>query len=60
MSDLKVWCLVDGENIPFSVYTSPALTIDELKAKIKGRSKNDHHFKRVDAWKLMLWKVCYF
>ena len=60
MSDSKVWCLVDGGKIPFSVYTSPALTIDELKAKIKEKNQNNPHFKRVDALNLMLWKVRYF
>ena len=60
MPDPKVWCLVDGGKIPFSVDISLSLTIHELKAKIMKMNQNQPLFQTVDAFELMLWKVRYF
>jgi len=60
MSDTsyKLWCLVEGEESPFSVTTHSNISISELKEVIKAKKENA--FQRVDASFLKLWKVCYF
>jgi len=55
MSDMTLWCLVEGEEHPFLVATSPTTVIAELKEII---AKNIN--PGVPARKLELWKVCYF
>ena len=48
----ELWCLVEGEDIPFSVSAPSTITIDGLKIMIKKRIKID-----VAAYRLILWKV---
>jgi hypothetical protein len=48
----ELWCLVEGEEIPFSVSAPPTTTIDGLKIAIKERIKID-----LAAYRLILWKV---
>jgi hypothetical protein len=57
MSDIILSCLVEGEDIPFPVVTSPTTSIDTLKDLIKRRKGNI--LRRVDASNLKLWKVWY-
>ena len=58
MSDITLSCLVEGEDTPFPVVTSPTAYIDTLKTLIKRRKGNT--FQSVDAPILKLWKVWYF
>ena len=58
MSDMTLWCLVEGEEHPFLVATSPTTVIAELKKIIKIEKANT--LQRVDASNVELWKVCYF
>jgi hypothetical protein len=58
MSDITLSCLVEGEDTPFPVVTSPTTYIDTLKLLIKRRNGNT--LQRVDAPNLKLWKVWYF
>jgi len=56
--NFRLWCLIDGEDTPFPITTSPTLLIDEVKGMIKER--NMSFLRTVDASRLTLWKVRYF
>jgi hypothetical protein len=56
--DMTLWCLVEGEDAPFSVLASPTTSIYNLKKIIK--RENENTLQRVDASNVKLWKVCYF
>ena len=54
----KLWCLVEGEESPFSVTAHSNISVSELKEVIKAKKENA--LQRVDASSLKLWKVRYF
>ena len=56
--DMTLWCLLEGEDAPFSVPASPTTYISDLKEIIK--TENANTLQRVDASNVKLWKVCYF
>jgi hypothetical protein len=58
MSDTKLWCFVEGEDVTFSVPTPWTASISDLKVLIKKSKENT--FQRVDASNFKLWKECYF
>jgi len=47
----ELWCLLEGDMIPFSVNAPSTIRIDELKTMIKERIQAD-----VAAFKFTLWK----
>ena len=54
MSDgtYDIWCLLEGENTPFSVAVLPTISIDKLKNLIKEKA-----LIHAAAHRLTLWKV---
>ena len=60
MSDTTytLWCLVEEDEMPFSVTVSPTLSIDGLKRAIKAETID--LFEEIGARSLTLWKVRYF
>ncbi|KAG0347172.1 hypothetical protein BG004_008328, partial [Podila humilis] len=50
---LTLFCVVDGEAVPFSVKVAPTDSVDDLKKAIKAQKTID--FSDVDADKLTLW-----
>ena len=55
--NLRLWCLVEGEKIPFTVIPSSNISIAELKEVIKAKSP---FLQSVHALRLTLWKVPLF
>jgi hypothetical protein len=54
----ELWCLVEGDNTPFSIIASSTTFIGELPKMIKKEKSNA--LQRFDASSLLLWKVRYF
>lgn len=52
---LTLFCLLDGEAVPFSIDIDSAKTFDHLKDAIKAKKTNE--LSDVDADKLILWCV---
>ncbi|KAF9084813.1 hypothetical protein BGX29_002321, partial [Mortierella sp. GBA35] len=52
---LTLFCLVDGDSVPFSVDIDASKTVDHLKKLIKAEKSNN--FSDVDADQLTLWHV---
>ena len=59
MSDTthEIWCLAEGDNIPFPVVSSATTSIGVLKQKIKAETSLP---REVLAKHLTLWKVRFF
>ena len=57
MSDITytLWCLIGGDEAPFSVTVLPTMSIDQLKATVKERK--GVVLQNVSATELILWKV---
>jgi hypothetical protein len=53
--DMTLWCLVEGEDAPFTVLAPPTTSISKLKEIIEKNINTG-----IPARKLKLWKVCYF
>ncbi|KAF9084759.1 hypothetical protein BGX29_002354, partial [Mortierella sp. GBA35] len=53
-NNLTLFCLVDGESIPFSVKTSPNSTVDELKVSIHARLEIDTPSKDLTLWRVSI------
>jgi Crinkler effector protein N-terminal domain len=53
--EIKVFCLILGDNSPFPVKIAESDTIGDLKDNIK--EKNPETLKGVEAHKLVLWMV---
>jgi len=51
------WCLVEGDQSPFTITVSPSIPIDELKKIIK--AEKSRRLQNVDASDLAVWKVRY-
>jgi hypothetical protein len=62
MSDApyEIWCFLEleGSALPFPVLASSTISIGQLKIIIKRELNNA--LQHVDAYNLILWKVCYF
>jgi hypothetical protein len=52
---LTLFCLVDGEDTPFSLDIDPSKTVDHLKDIIKAKIPGT--FSDIDAKDLTLWRV---
>lgn len=48
----ELWCILEGEKIPFAVNAPSTIKIDGLKIMIKERIQTD-----LAAYRLVLWKV---
>lgn len=53
----ELWCIVEGDETPFSVIASTSKFIHKLKKMIKKERGN--HLQRIDAPILSLWNVHY-
>jgi hypothetical protein len=54
----QLWCIVEGNNNPFSIIASSTTYVDDLREKVK--VENSNLLREVDASDLTLWKVRYF
>jgi Crinkler effector protein N-terminal domain len=57
-STYTLWCLIDGDEIPFKVIIPIDSDIDDLKKNIKQTCSP--MLEKFAAKGLILWKVCYF
>ena len=57
MSDVALWCLIQGDSTPFEVTAPVNATINRLKELVWEKRKRGA-FKNVDASDIILWKVC--
>lgn len=52
-TEIELFCIIDGESIPFSIKVNQQDTIGELKDAIK--KEKEHECEEFDANKLTLW-----
>ena len=55
MSSTTLWCIVEREDTPFTIHTSPTIYIADLKDLIQEKIRTNN-----PARKLKLWQVRYF
>ena len=53
----KLFCLIEGENIPFRVTVTSDDCVASLRVAVLEQCKNDLH--GIDAGRLVLWKVSF-
>ncbi|KAF9419455.1 hypothetical protein BGZ76_004242 [Entomortierella beljakovae] len=54
-SDIPLFCVIEFNSTPFSVYINPSNTIGDLKKAIKKEKANE--FAKLDAYKLTLFQI---
>jgi len=52
MSKTTLWCIVEGDATPFTIYTSPTTFIADLKELIQEKTRVNHPARKLNLWQV--------